>query len=178
MEMFMRMRSLFLASAFASMFGILAFQNGASAANMTERGRTWEATCDSAMICRLTSDPQPPADGGFPIPSFERVVRAGSPLAMVLPSPDGFDMLSPKGVYKVSVDGREIATVKVADLARDTAGGGYVTADPAIVNPVINAARNGSDSISVTYSGPEIGEYAETDLGGFRRSLDWMQKQS
>ncbi|AJY45361.1 hypothetical protein [Martelella endophytica] len=170
----MKLRSLFYTGALISTIGLLALQANAADAGAKSVGDTWMAACTSAMSCRLTSDRLPPEDGGLAIPAFIRDAKAGSPFSMVLPSPEGYDLLSPDGTYTISVDDKVVAAVTVAELKRDTAEGGYVTADPSVVDPVLDAAKAGKTKITVAYDGPEVSEFAEADLSGFRQSLDWL----
>lgn len=173
----MKMRSLVYAGLAASVVGMLSLQTAASAAELLDTGGTWNAACNGDMTCRLTTSDLPANDGGLAIPSFVRADGAKSPIMMVLPTVDGFDKLNKDGLFTISVDGREVSAIKVSQLSRDDKQGGYVTTDPAIVQPVLAAASVGRDAIMVTYDGPESQEVATADLTGFRQSLDWLAGQ-
>lgn len=173
----MKMRSLVYAGLAASVVGVLSLQTTASAAEVLDTGATWNAACNAAMTCRLTTSDLPANDGGLAIPSFVRTSGAKSSVMMVLPTIDGWDTLPSDGKFTISVDGEEVAAIKVNQLRQDDAEGGYVTTDPKIVQPVLAAARVGEDAIMVTYDGPESQEVATADLTGFRESLDWLAQQ-
>lgn len=173
----MKMRSLVYAGLAASVVGVLSLQTTASAAEVLDTGATWNAACNAAMTCRLTTSDLPANDGGLAIPSFVRNSGAKAPVMMVLPTIDGWDTLAKDGKFTISVDGEEISSIKVSQLKQDDAEGGYVTADPKIVQPVLAAAKVGEDEIMVTYEGPESQEVATADLTGFRESLDWLAQQ-
>ncbi|PRX08269.1 UNVERIFIED_ORG: hypothetical protein BCL66_11129 [Martelella mediterranea] len=173
----MRMRRIMYAGVAASVIGILSLQTTASAAEMFDSGGTWDAVCDSQMTCRLTTSRMPADDGGLAIPVFVKASKANAPVAMVLPTIDGIETLSPDGVFTIAVDGQEIASVPVKDLKKDEAEGGYVTHDQKIVQPVLSAARVGRDEIMVSYDGPDAQEVATADLTGLHQSLDWLSQQ-
>ncbi|MGV0911076.1 hypothetical protein [Martelella sp. FOR1707] len=173
----MKMRSLVYAGLAASVVGVLSLQTTASAAEVLDTGATWNAACNAAMTCRLTTSDLPANDGGLAIPSFVRTSGAKSPVMMVLPTIDGWDTLAKDGKFTISVDGEEISSIKVSQLKQDDDEGGYVTTDPKIVQPVLAAAKVGEDEIMVTYEGPETQEVATADLTGFRESLEWLAQQ-
>ncbi|MGV0816918.1 DUF1176 domain-containing protein [Martelella sp. AMO21009] len=173
----MKMRSLVYAGLAASVVGVLSLQTTASAAEVLNTGATWNAACDAAMTCRLTTSDLPANDGGLAIPSFVRTSGAKAPVMMVLPTIDGWDTLAKDGKFTISVDGEEVSSIKVSQLKQDDAEGGYVTTDPKIVQPVLAAAKVGEDEIMVTYEGPETQEVATADLTGFRESLEWLAQQ-
>lgn len=173
----MKMRSLVYAGLAASVVGVLSLQTTASAAEVLDTGATWNAACDAAMTCRLTTSDLPANDGGLAIPSFVRTSGAKAPVMMVLPTIDGWDTLAKDGKFTISVDGEEVSSIKVSQLKQDDAEGGYVTTDPKIVQPVLAAAKVGEDEIMVTYEGPETQEVATADLTGFRESLEWLAQQ-
>nr|WP_272213492.1 hypothetical protein [Marinicella sp. W31]MDC2879450.1 hypothetical protein [Marinicella sp. W31] len=171
------MRRIVYAGVAASVIGVLSLQTAASAAELFDSGGTWNAVCDSHMTCRLTTSRMPANDGGLAIPSFVRADKANAPVAMVLPTINGIETLSRDGVFTISVDGQEVATIPVKNLRKDDAEGGYVTHDQTLVQPVLAAARVGRDEIMVSYLGPDDQEVATADLTGLHASLDWLDRQ-
>lgn len=173
----MRMRKIVYAGLAATVIGVVSLQTAASAAEMFDSGGTWNAACDSAMTCRLTTSQMPADDGGLAIPSFVKADKPHAPVMMVLPTITGMETLNRDGVFTIAVDGHDIVSVMVKDLKKDDAEGGYVTRDQAIVQPVLAAARVGRDEIMVSYLGPDTQEVATADLTGLHASLDWLSQQ-
>ena len=173
----MRMRSCVYAGIVATIAGITAFQTSVSAEEILNTGATWNAACSDAMTCKIATGPLASAEGGLALPAFIRADENGAPMQMVLPTPDGDETLSPKGKFTIAIDGKDVVSVSVKDLKRDPKLGGYVTDNPDIVQPVLDAAGKGKTGITVYYEGPDASELASADLSGFRKSLNWLDQQ-
>jgi hypothetical protein len=81
--------------------------------------------------------------------------------------------LDPDGVFRLTVDGREIVSLPVKQLQLDAGQGEFVTTDPGIVKRVLDAMKAGT-MLGLDYKGEAGAHRSEIMLEGFRGSLFYI----
>lgn len=132
----------------------------------------WSTSCSPGLTCALRyEDPDPGELGAI------RFIRAGALDAETefrLPKPMRLDKTpDADGLFRLSVDGKEIVSLAVRQLQLEGGPDEYVTTDRAIVKVLLDAMKAGK-VLRLDYQGIAGTHGSEITLEGFRGSLFYM----
>lgn len=138
----------------------------------------WAVSCSNGYGCAISYNPpgqQPISLGAI---QWHRNVAPEAPLTLSLPYPQGLPASQNRdGVFTISIDGLEVFSVAVADLASDDSAGTYVASDTSLLPELFQRMEAGKEA-EISYSASAGTMSARVALDGFAngaRLVDELQ---